>query len=93
MRNESVIYSAGSFGQKFGSGIAAALFGWILTAFGYQANAEVVSSGTIFAIKFLFLYLPILANVIQIILLYLYKLDKLYSQIIKELQERNLQNN
>lgn len=93
IRNEGVIYSAGSFGQKFGSGIAAALFGWILTAFGYQANAEVVSSGTIFAIKFLFLYLPMLADVVQIILLYFYKLDKLYPQIIKELQERNLQNN
>ena len=93
IRNEGVIYSAGSFGQKFGSGIAAALFGWILTAFGYQANAEVVSSGTIFAIKFLFLYLPILADVIEIILLYFYKLDKIYPQIIKELQERNLQNN
>ena len=97
IRNEGVIYFAGSFGQKFGSGIAAALFGWILTAFGYQANAEAVSSGTIFAIKFLFLYLPILADVVQIILLYFYKffykLDKLYPQIIKELQERNLQNN
>lgn len=97
IRNEGVIYFAGSFGQKFGSGIAAALFGWILTAFGYQDNAEAVSSGTIFAIKFLFLYLPILADVVQIILLYFYKffykLDKLYPQIIKELQERNLQNN
>lgn len=92
IRNEGVIYSAGSFGQKFGSGIAAALFGWILTAFGYQANAEVVSSGTIFAIKFLFLYLPILADVIEIILLYFYKLDKIYPQIIRELQERNNKN-
>lgn len=92
IRNEGVIYAAGSFGQKVGSGIAAFLFGAILAAFGFQANVEVTPPKTILAIKILFLYLPILGNILQIILLYLYKLDKIYPQIIRELQERNNKN-
>ncbi len=89
VRNEGITYSAGSFGQKFGSGVAAALVGWILSYFGYEASATTVSSDTQLAVEILFLYLPLATYILQIILMYFYKLDKFYPQMMKELIDRN----
>lgn len=89
VRNEGITYSAGSFGQKFGSGVAAALVGWILSYFNYDATTTMISNDTILAVEILFLYLPLATYILQIILMYFYKLDKFYPKMMKELIMRN----
>jgi len=37
-RMTGLVYSAGTLSMKFGTGVAGALTGWLLTAFGYVAN-------------------------------------------------------
>lgn len=91
VRNEGVTYAAGSFGQKFGSGIAAAAVGWILSYFNYGVEGMANSADTKLAIEILFLYLPIAVSVIQVVLMYFYKLDKFYPQMMQELVQRNLE--
>ncbi|MGE1128910.1 MFS transporter [Bacillus wiedmannii] len=88
VRTEGLVYSAGSMGSKIGAGLGIALIGWFLAGGGYIGGATMQTNSALFSIKALFIYLPILISVIQIILLSLYKLDKLYPQIIKELNER-----
>ncbi|WP_419955175.1 MFS transporter [Neobacillus niacini] len=90
IRNEGVLYSGGSMGQKLGVGIGAALMGWILSLNGYVGGQELQSDSALFAIEAIFIYIPIIMFVAQIILLYFYKLDKEYPNIIKDLQNRNL---
>ena len=60
--------------------MAAALVGWILSYFNYDAMSVAVSNDTILAIEILFLYLPLVTYILQIILMYFYKLDKFYPQ-------------
>lgn len=89
IRNEGLIYSAGSMGQKIGVGLGGALLGWILAWGGYHGGATVQSTSAIFAINCLFLYLPLVTYVLQAALLLFYKLDKIYPQIEKDLLEKN----
>lgn len=88
IRNEGMVYSAASFGLKVGGGLGAAILGWILAFGGYVGDAPTQSASAIFAIKNLFLYIPLAIILLQAILLSMYKLDKEYPSIIKELQSR-----
>lgn len=88
VRNEGLVYSAGSMGQKIGVGLGAALVGWVLAWTGYVGGAETQAESAIFGINALFLYLPLATYVLQIILLLFYKLDKIYPQVEQELLDR-----
>jgi GPH family glycoside/pentoside/hexuronide:cation symporter len=88
IRNEGLLYSGGSFGQKFGVGIGTALTGWILAWGGYIGEKSVQSSSALFSINAIFIYLPIALFVVQIILMAFYNLDKIYPTVTKELQAR-----
>jgi GPH family glycoside/pentoside/hexuronide:cation symporter len=88
VRTEGLIYSAGSFGLKVGMGLGTAIVGWLLAWGGYIGGAAVQTDLAIFSIKFLFVGLPIILSIVQIFLLIMYKLDKMYPQIVKELQIR-----
>ncbi len=69
------------------SGQPAAL-GWILAAGHYDGTAAVQSASAIFAIKGLFLYLPLVITVIVLIIWYLFMgIDKIYPTVRKELDE------
>jgi len=87
IRTEGLVYSAGSFGSKAGSGIGAALVGWLLSAGGYVSGQQTQSEAAIASLHFLFIYLPIILSVIMFIILWFYKLDKEYPQIMKDLNE------
>jgi GPH family glycoside/pentoside/hexuronide:cation symporter len=89
IRIEGLTNSASSFGFKVGGGLGAAAIGWILAAGGYVGGAKIQSASAIFAVKSIYIYLPIIITVIQIGVLYLYKLDKEYPRILKELRERS----
>lgn len=87
IRTEGLVYSAGSFGGKAGSGLGAAIVSWVLACGGYVGGQDSVSGSVQFSIQFLFIYLPILVAIIQLIILWFYTLDKKYPQIIKDLSE------
>ncbi|MBS4206666.1 MFS transporter [Bacillus sp. FJAT-50079] len=93
IRNEGVLYSGGSMGQKLGVGLGVALMGWILSLNGYVGGQTTQSESALFAIEAIFIYIPIVVFVAQIILLFFYKLDKEYPRIIKDLQNRNITEN
>ncbi|SFE76650.1 glycoside/pentoside/hexuronide:cation symporter, GPH family [Paenibacillus algorifonticola] len=86
VRTEGLVYSAGSFGTKAGSGLGAAIIGWGLAIGGYIGGQETISSSASSAIHFMFIYLPIILGILQMVILYFHKLDKLYPQIVAELK-------
>ncbi len=87
-RTEGLIYSAGSFGTKVGGGLGTAAIGWALSMGGYVGGAAEQSDTALGTIIFLFVWLPVIFSALQVLVLYFYKLDKEYPQILKELQQR-----
>jgi GPH family glycoside/pentoside/hexuronide:cation symporter len=89
LRTEGLINSATSFGQKVGIGLSSGVFGWILAAGGYVGGAATQTSSALFALSSAYIYIPLLITIIVIGILFAYKLDKEYPNILKELQARN----
>lgn len=88
IREEGLTYSVTSFGQKIGTGLGTAALGWILAAGNYNGTAAVQPDSAIFAIKSLFLYLPLAITVVVLIIWYLFMgIDKVYPTVRKELDE------
>ncbi|MDX8047219.1 MFS transporter [Gracilibacillus sp. S3-1-1] len=88
IRAEGLVYSAGSFGTKVGMGLGAAIMGWCLSLSGYVGGAVEQSSSATSMIIFLFVWVPVIFTVIQLIILAFYKLDKIYPKLLEELQAR-----
>lgn len=87
-RTEGLINSASSFGFKVGSGLGSAMLGWILAFGQYNESSMVQPDSSIFAIKFLFIYLPAVITLIQIAIMLFYKLDAEYDDILEKLNKR-----
>lgn len=87
-RQEGLIMSANSFGQKFGSAIGTSLCSWVLAWTGYNGEAQVQTSTAITGISIVYVVLPVALNIICIIAALMYTLEKQYPTIIKELEER-----
>lgn len=88
IRSEGLVFAAGSIGQKVGMALAGALIGWFLSLGGYVPNAATQSASTVFAIKSLFIYIPVLIYIIITVIMYFWKLDQEYPQIVEELNQR-----
>lgn len=87
-RATGLVFSAGTLSMKFGTGVAGALTGWVLTLFGYVANAE-QSPETLTGIRLLISILPALAAIVAIGVLRLYPIDaRMAAQIEADLQSR-----
>ncbi|WP_459478947.1 MFS transporter [Clostridium saccharoperbutylacetonicum] len=89
VRAEGLTFSAQSFSEKVGTGLGGVVLGAILSIGGYIGGQAVQSDVAITSIKFAFVYAPIVASALQVILLYFYNLDKEYPRILAELKERN----
>ncbi len=89
VRNPAVTTCAGTFGQKLGSGLGTALFGLALSAAGYDGLANTQPESAISCIRFLFTVLPAVIYVLLIVVTLLYRLDKEYPVIMKELEARH----
>lgn len=89
VRSEGLVYSAGSFGTKVGSGLGGAIVGWTLALGGYIGNAEVQSESANQMIKSMYLYSPVVISVLSLLILIFYKLDKKIPIILKELEQMN----
>lgn len=88
VRTEGLIYSAGSFGTKVGSGIGTAMVGWILAMGHYQNGLTVQPTSATNTMIILFAVLPLIFIVIDFVILYFFKLDNIYPQILADLKQR-----
>lgn len=74
-RATGLIFSASSMSQKFGWAIGTAVTGWLLSFFGFQANA-VQSAETIEGIKMFLSLLPAAATLISVLFIVCYPLSE-----------------
>ncbi|MGN1193121.1 MAG: MFS transporter [Dorea sp.] len=74
--------------QKLGSGISAALWGFLLNLGKYDGAATVQQSGAIAMIKTGFYYIPLAVALLSLVLLMQFNLDKQHEKIHADLEER-----
>ncbi len=88
-RATGLFFSATTFAQKIGGGIAVGLAGWVLTLTQYDGDAIQQSDDSILALKLLFSVVPGVLYLLTAALLFWYKLDdKTVEQIKLDLIER-----
>lgn len=92
VRTEGMLYSSTTFGAKIGAGVGAAFAMNLLASVGYVEGAATQGAAVHSMLIKLFILLPAIFTVIQIILFVFYKLDKLYPQVMKDLLEREAKN-
>jgi sugar (glycoside-pentoside-hexuronide) transporter len=80
--------SASSFGSKVGSGLGAAMIGWILAFGNYDGSLAVQLPSAINSILALTIYIPLAILIGLYFITKQYDLDEKYPQIIKELNLR-----
>lgn len=83
-----MVNSANSFGVKIGTGLAAAMIGWILAMGSYDGALVTQADSAITSILVLTVYLPLVIFVLTYLCLRKYDLDEKYPRIVKELEER-----
>lgn len=91
IRQESLIFAGGSVGTKIGSGFASAGMTGLLSLAGYVSSTSgnaVQPQSAIDMIMNIYKFGPLFVWVVVIITLSLYKLDRKYPVIMKELLER-----
>ncbi len=87
-RVQSVLFSASSVGAKVGQGAMTALFGFILTAIGYDGQAAVQTAQAVSGINGFFKFGPLVIAVILLIDTWFLDVETKNPQYIKELEER-----
>lgn len=91
IRQESLIFAGSSVGMKLGAGLTSAIITSLLSAAGYlssTAGSMVQPDSAIHMIINIYKFGPMVVWVAVIITLFLYKLDKMYPNIMEELTER-----
>ncbi len=91
VRQDGMIFSAASVGSKVGGGLASAGIGLLMDSVGYDGLAAVQSAEAMGMIKAICMYAPIIFSAIIVVLCLLYKLDKLYPEVIADLRKRDEQ--
>lgn len=76
LRLAGLLNSAATFGIKAGSGLGAAMVGWLLAWGGYVASAAVQSASTVLAMKLMVAGIPIMCSVIGIVLSFVFDIEK-----------------
>lgn len=87
-RVEGMLYSSTTFGAKIGAGVGMAIAMGILGAAGYAGTAAVQTEAALSAIQNLYLLAPLPFMIAMPVLYYFYKLDKIYPQVMADLEER-----
>lgn len=91
IRQESLIFGAGSLGFKVGTGVTSAIMTMLLEGAGFLSSTTggaVQPESAKEMIATIFYWGPILVWAVAIVVLLLYRLDKIYPTIMKELAER-----
>ncbi|WP_245579647.1 MFS transporter [Alteribacter aurantiacus] len=87
-RTEGLVNSGASFGIKVGTGIGLALIGWLLGFSGYVGGSVEQTDLATTMILALNIYIPLGLGVVLAILMWMFKVDKDYPEILAKLQER-----
>ena len=82
-RIDGTMYSCSSLGVKIGGGIGTALSGWLLAAGGYIANADIQPESCINMLHFMYLWLPMIFNLVMTLLLSKLKVEKANEELDK----------
>lgn len=88
VRTEGLAYSAATFGEKVGSGFGGMILGLILGAAGYIGGQATQTDAALNAIVGVFILVPIIFDVIAIVLMYFYDLDKKHEEILEQLEAK-----
>ena len=91
IRQEGLIFSGGSVGTKVGSGLTSAALTGLLSYVGYVASssgAVAQSQDVINMIVSIYEWGPIFVWAVLLLVLFFYKLDKVYPQIMRDLIAR-----
>jgi glycoside/pentoside/hexuronide:cation symporter, GPH family len=88
IRSEGIVYSAASFGNKVGAGLGAAVLGWSLQFGKFNSELAVQPTSAMNAILAVFIYIPFVLQILNILLYSQYKLDKIHPQIMEDLAKR-----
>ena len=91
IRQESYVFSGGSVGAKIGMGAAQAIITGIMTVCGYissTGNTVTQPQSALDSIVGIFIWGPVVIWVLVLVVCALYKLDKQYPSIMRELSER-----
>lgn len=87
-RVEGAIFAGSSLGSSLGSGVGSAVFGFIMSALGFDGMAAVQTASATNGIVFTFSVLPALIFLGAMVVMHFYKLDKEIPQIREELEAR-----
>ncbi|NOU59697.1 MFS transporter [Marinifilum caeruleilacunae] len=89
-RATGLVFSSSSMSQKMGWTLGGAITGWLLAAYGFEANAE-QSSESIKGIKMIISIYPAVGAAVSALFILLYKLsDKYMLKILDELKKQRL---
>lgn len=81
-RATGIVFSAATFGQKFGWGIGGAITGWLLALFNYIPN-EVQTSESLLGIKLMLSIIPGTLMILSVILLFFYNLTEPFMEKVQ----------
>lgn len=88
IKTAGIGFSGVTFGTKVATGFASVFMGWVINLSGYNGNLAVQPNKAVISMNISMNYMPAFCCLIIMICLIAYKLDNLYPQIQKELDER-----
>lgn len=91
VRSEGLVFSAQSFGCKVGMGLGNVLIGALLSWGKYDGALDVQPDSAIIVIKALYVGMPMIVAILQMLLMIPYTIEKEYDQMNRELAERKKQ--
>ena len=89
VRVQALVFSAGTFGQKFGGGIAGALVGNLMDKSGFTGLAQEIPSA-VAMVKNLYIWGAVVAWALIAIIMFAYKLDKEYDGIMADMERKGM---
>lgn len=75
-RATGLVYSAGTFAMKFGGGVAGAIIGFVLGAYGYDGMDDTTIAGAIPGIRLLMGWIPSVFMIFSTLVMLLYPLSR-----------------
>lgn len=92
LRIEGILFSAGTLGQTLGMGLGTASVGWILGAAGFVSGGKVEQSQHVLnVIEFMFIAFPFILGLVNMVIMYFYKLDDLYPEVAADLSRGKIE--
>jgi GPH family glycoside/pentoside/hexuronide:cation symporter len=85
---QAVLFSAKSVAEKLGQGLMTSLFGFFLTAVGYDGNLAAQPASAVSGIEYFFKFAPLAVIAAILLICMRWKLDDEMPQIQKDLEAR-----